>query len=152
VLARVPLASGMLTGRLSRDTAFGPDDHRRFNRYGEQFDVGETFAGVDYETGLAVVEELRTLVPERATMAQMALRWILMHEAVSATIPGAKTPEQARAIAGVADAVVVGSALVDRIARSLDDHGRAEAGLAAAVLGEVGELTEGVRGARRAAE
>ena len=103
VLARVPLASGLLTGKLTRETVFDPYDHREFNRHGESFDVGETFAGVDYETGLAVVEELRSLVPPGATMAQMALRWILMNEAVTAAIPGAKTPDQARANAAAAD-------------------------------------------------
>ena len=103
VLARVPLASGLLTGKLTRDTAFTSDDHRRFNRHGESFDVGETFAGVDYETGLTVVDELRAIVPQGATLAQAALRWILQHEGVTATIPGAKTPEQARANAAAAD-------------------------------------------------
>src|SRR4051794_6708107 len=96
VIARVPLASGLLTGKLRRDTRFAEDDHRSFNRHGEQFDAGETFAGVDYETGLDVVEQLRELVPEGATLAQLALRWILRFEAVSSVIPGAKTPEQAR--------------------------------------------------------
>jgi aryl-alcohol dehydrogenase-like predicted oxidoreductase len=103
VLARVPLASGLLTGKLTKDTVFDESDHRRFNRHGEAFDVGETFAGVDYETGLAVVDELRALVPAGATLAQMALRWILMSETVTAAIPGAKTPEQARANAAAAD-------------------------------------------------
>lgn len=103
VLARVPLASGLLTGKLARDTAFAPTDHRSYNRDGSSFDVGETFAGVDYETGLAIVEELRALVPEGATLAQLALRWILQHEGVTTTIPGAKTPEQARANAAAAD-------------------------------------------------
>jgi aryl-alcohol dehydrogenase-like predicted oxidoreductase len=103
VLARVPLASGLLTGKLSRATAFAADDHRLFNRHGESFDAGETFAGVDYETGLEVVDELRALVPEGATLAQAALRWILQHEGITATIPGAKTPEQARANAVAAD-------------------------------------------------
>ena len=84
-------------------TRFEPTDHRLYNRDGESFDRGETFAGVDYETGLEVVEALRELVPEGATMAQMALRWILMHDGVTATIPGAKTPEQARANAAAAD-------------------------------------------------
>ncbi len=103
VLARVPLASGMLTGKMTAATAFAQDDHRRYNRHGESFDMGETFAGVDYETGLAVVEELRALVPEGATLAQAALRWILQHEGVTTTIPGAKTPEQARANAAAAN-------------------------------------------------
>jgi aryl-alcohol dehydrogenase-like predicted oxidoreductase len=103
VLARVPLASGLLTGRMTAATRFEPTDHRLYNREGASFDRGETFAGVDYETGLEVVEALRELVPEGATLAQLALRWILMHEGVTATIPGAKTPEQARANAAAAD-------------------------------------------------
>jgi aryl-alcohol dehydrogenase-like predicted oxidoreductase len=95
ILARVPLASGLLTGKMTRQTTFDPDDHRQFNRYGESFDRGETFSGVDYETGLAAVEEIRKLVPAGATMAQFALRWILMFDAVSCVIPGAKRPSQA---------------------------------------------------------
>ncbi|HEY5495936.1 MAG TPA: aldo/keto reductase [Candidatus Limnocylindrales bacterium] len=117
VLARVPLASGLLTGKLSKETVFDESDHRRFNRHGESFDVGETFAGVDYETGLAVVEELRSLVPADATLAQMALRWILMSEAVTAAIPGAKTPEQARANAAAADLAPLPAATMEQIAR-----------------------------------
>ena len=103
ILARVPLASGLLTGKLSRESTFAADDHRRFNREGEAFDKGETFSGVPYETGLAAVEELRPLVPAGATLAQLALRWILMFDAVSCAIPGAKNPEQARANADAAD-------------------------------------------------
>jgi aryl-alcohol dehydrogenase-like predicted oxidoreductase len=103
VLARVPLASGLLTGKLGRESVFEPDDHRAFNRHGESFDVGETFAGLDYDTGLEVVEELRALVPEHATLAQLALRWILSWEGVTAAIPGARTPEQAHANAAAAD-------------------------------------------------
>jgi aryl-alcohol dehydrogenase-like predicted oxidoreductase len=103
VIARVPLASGLLTGKLSRESAFAPDDHRAYNRHGEAFDVGETFAGVPFEVGLQAVERLRPLVPEGATMAQFALRWILMHDGVTTTIPGAKSPEQARANAAAAD-------------------------------------------------
>jgi aryl-alcohol dehydrogenase-like predicted oxidoreductase len=95
ILVRVPLASGLLTGKMTRQTAFGPDDHRQYNRQGEAFDRGETFAGVDYEAGLEAAEELKALVPEGATMAQFALRWILMFDAVSCTIPGAKRPSQA---------------------------------------------------------
>lgn len=94
ILARVPLASGMLTGKMRADTHFDQDDHRAFNRHGEAFDRGETFSGVDYQTGLQAVDELRALVPQGMTMAQFALRWILMHDAVSTTIPGAKRPEQ----------------------------------------------------------
>lgn len=103
ILARVPLASGLLTGKMSRDTTFPAEDHRNFNRYGESFDVGETFSGVDYETGLAAVEELRPLLPEGASLAQMALRWILMFDAVSLAIPGAKNPQQAAANAAASN-------------------------------------------------
>jgi aryl-alcohol dehydrogenase-like predicted oxidoreductase len=95
ILARVPLASGLLTGKMTVDTGFPEDDHRNFNRYGESFDVGETFSGVDYETGLAAADRLRELVPEGTAMAQFALRWILMHEEVSSVIPGAKNRQQA---------------------------------------------------------
>ena len=95
ILARVPLASGLLTGKMTRATTFSADDHRSYNRDGEAFDKGETFAGVDYETGLRAVEELRPLVPVGATMAQLALRWILMFGAVTCTIPGARRPQQA---------------------------------------------------------
>lgn len=94
ILARVPLASGLLTGKMTRQTSFSEDDHRNFNRYGQAFDRGETFSGVDYETGLEAVDALRPLVPANATMAQLALRWILMFDAVSAVIPGAKNIQQ----------------------------------------------------------
>jgi aryl-alcohol dehydrogenase-like predicted oxidoreductase len=95
VIVRVPLASGLLTGKLTRNSQFAADDHRNFNRHGESFDKGETFSGIDYEEGLQVVEELRSLVPEGATLAQFALCWILMFPAVSTVIAGAKTPQQA---------------------------------------------------------
>ena len=95
ILARVPLASGMLTGKMTAQSQFAADDHRNFNRHGEAFDVGETFSGVPYEVGLAAVEELRKLVPAGATMPQLALRWILMFDAVTCAIPGAKRPAQA---------------------------------------------------------
>jgi aryl-alcohol dehydrogenase-like predicted oxidoreductase len=94
VLARLPLSSGMLAGKMTRATAFSADDHRAFNRHGEAFDRGETFSGIDYETGLAAVEELRALVPAGVSMASFALRWILMNPAVTCVIPGAKRPEQ----------------------------------------------------------
>ena len=122
VLARVPLASGLLTGKMTKATVFDPSDHRQYNRHGESFDVGETFAGVDYETGLAFVEELRALVPADATMAQMALRWILMNEAVTAAIPGAKTPEQARANAAASDLAPLPPAAMERIARLYEER------------------------------
>ena len=95
ILARVPLASGMLTGKMKPDSHFAADDHRLFNRHGEAFDMGETFSGVPYEVGLAAVEELRKLAPAGATLAQFALRWILMFDAVTCAIPGAKRPSQA---------------------------------------------------------
>ncbi len=94
ILARVPMASGLLTGKFTRESSFEKDDHRDFNRDGAAFDKGETFGGIDFNSGLDAVDELRSLVPEQATMAQFALRWILMHEAISCAIPGAKTPSQ----------------------------------------------------------
>ena len=103
VLARVPLASGMLTGKMRRDTKFESTDHREFNRHGEQFDKGETFSGVDFETGLQAVEELRTLCPQGWTLTQFALRWILMNDGVTCAIPGAKRPAQAEDNCAAAD-------------------------------------------------
>ena len=120
VLARVPLASGILTGKLRRDTAFDASDHRNYNRHGASFDVGETFAGVDYETGLEVAEALREIVSEGATLAQTALRWILMHEGITATIPGAKTPEQAVANAAAADLAPLSPAAMERVRELYD--------------------------------
>jgi aryl-alcohol dehydrogenase-like predicted oxidoreductase len=103
ILARVPLASGLLSGKMTKDSKFAKDDHRNFNRHGESFDVGETFSGVDFETGLNAVEELKSLVPNGYSMAQLALRWILMHPAVSTVIPGAKNPQQAKDNAKASD-------------------------------------------------
>ncbi|RYG34721.1 aldo/keto reductase [bacterium] len=94
ILARVPLSSGMLTGKMTRQTQFSADDHRAFNREGAAFDKGETFSGVDYGAGLDAVEELKGLIPEGESMARFALRWILMHDAVTCAIPGAKRPDQ----------------------------------------------------------
>jgi aryl-alcohol dehydrogenase-like predicted oxidoreductase len=94
IIVRVPLASGLLTGKMTRETNFEKDDHRNYNREGAAFDRGETFAGVDYEKGLRAVEELKRIQPKDFTMAQFALKWILMHDAVSCTIPGAKRPSQ----------------------------------------------------------
>jgi len=96
VIVRVPLASGLLTGKFSKDTSFAADDHRSFNRHGEQFDVGETFSGVDYASGVETADELKALVPPGASLTQLALRWILDHESVSTVIAGAKTSEQVR--------------------------------------------------------
>jgi aryl-alcohol dehydrogenase-like predicted oxidoreductase len=103
VIVRVPLASGLLSGKITRDTKFASDDHRNFNRNGESFDVGETFAGVPFEVGLQAVEEVRKLVPAGASMAAFALRWILMNDAVTVVIPGARNAEQAKGNAGAAD-------------------------------------------------
>ncbi len=103
ILARVPLSSGMLTGKFSKKSTFGNDDHRQYNRHGEAFDMGETFSGVDYDLSLEAVEKLRALVPEGMSMAQFALRWILMFDAVSCTIPGAKNSQQAHDNAQAAD-------------------------------------------------
>lgn len=103
ILARVPLASGLLTGKMKLDSAFDKDDHRAFNRHGEAFDRGETFSGVDYPTALQAVEELKAICPDGMTLAQFALRWILMHDAVSCAIPGAKRPSQAEENVKAAD-------------------------------------------------
>ncbi|MEN9936569.1 MAG: hypothetical protein RLZZ387_3148 [Chloroflexota bacterium] len=102
IIARVPLASGLLTGKLRADSSFSADDHRTFNRHGEAFDRGETFSGVDYATGLRAVEELRPLVPAGATLAQLALRWITMFPAVTCAIPGAKNAQQVEQNVGAA--------------------------------------------------
>jgi aryl-alcohol dehydrogenase-like predicted oxidoreductase len=103
IIARVPLASGLLSGRYDGSTTFSPDDHRTYNRHGEAFDVGETFSGVDYAVGLEAVERLRVLCPPGESMAAFALRWILDQSGVSVVIPGARTPVQARANAAAAD-------------------------------------------------
>jgi aryl-alcohol dehydrogenase-like predicted oxidoreductase len=103
IIARVPLASGLLSGRYRADTVFAANDHRNFNRRGEAFDVGETFSGVDYETGVAAAKEFTDLVPEGATPAQAALRWIVQQPGVTTVIPGARNVEQARANAAAAD-------------------------------------------------
>lgn len=120
IIARVPLASGLLTGKMKQDTEFAPDDHRAFNRYGEAFDRGETFSGVDYEVGLEAVEDLRPLVPPGATMAQLALRWILMFDAVSCTIPGAKRPAQAEDNVRAADLPLLSTETMTKIKEIYD--------------------------------
>jgi aryl-alcohol dehydrogenase-like predicted oxidoreductase len=103
IIARVPLASGLLSGRYDESTTFPEDDHRNFNRFGASFDVGETFAGVPYEVGVAAARELAALVPDGATMAQFALRWIIDQPGVTTVIPGARNADQARANAAAAD-------------------------------------------------
>lgn len=122
ILTRVPLASGMLTGKLTRASTFAADDHRQFNRHGEAFDRGETFSGVDYETGLQAVEELRPLVPQGATMAQFALRWILMFDAVSCAIPGGKTPAQVEDNVRAADLPPLSEATMTKVREIYDRH------------------------------
>jgi aryl-alcohol dehydrogenase-like predicted oxidoreductase len=115
ILARLPLSSGMLTGKMSSSSTFTEDDHRQFNRHGESFDRGETFSGLDYETGLQAVEELRPLVPPNMTMAQMALRWILMSPAVTCAIPGAKRPSQVEENVKAADLPVLSDSTMEQI-------------------------------------
>jgi aryl-alcohol dehydrogenase-like predicted oxidoreductase len=116
ILARVPLASGMLSGKITRDSQFAKDDHRAFNRHGEAFDRGETFSGVDFETGLRAVEELRSFVPKNATMAQLALRWILEFPAVTCAIPGAKRPAQVAENTAASDLKPLPKATMKKIA------------------------------------
>jgi len=117
VIVRVPLASGLLTGKMRSNTSFAADDHRAFNRHGEAFDRGETFSGVDYETGLQAVEELRALVPPGWSMPQFALRWILMHAAVSCVIPGAKTPQQAQDNTAAADLPDLSEEVMEKVSQ-----------------------------------
>jgi aryl-alcohol dehydrogenase-like predicted oxidoreductase len=116
IIARVPLASGLLTARMTPETVFAADDHRAYNRHGEAFDVGETFAGVPFETGIGAVSELTGARPEGSTMAQFALRWILMSDAVSTAIPGAKNAEQATANASVSDLPPIGGDTMGEVA------------------------------------
>jgi aryl-alcohol dehydrogenase-like predicted oxidoreductase len=120
ILARVPLASGLLTGKMTRQSTFAADDHRQSNRHGELFDVGETFSGVDFEAGLAAVEELRAVVPPGATLAQLALRWILMSDAVTCAIPGAKRPSQAEENARAADLATLTDAQMGKVREIYD--------------------------------
>ncbi|NJQ06967.1 aldo/keto reductase [Streptomyces lonarensis] len=103
IIARVPLASGLLSGRYTEETTFAPEDHRTYNRKGEAFDQGETFSGVDYETGVRAAREFAALAPEGATPAQTALRWIIQQPGVTTVIPGARNAEQARANAAAAE-------------------------------------------------
>jgi aryl-alcohol dehydrogenase-like predicted oxidoreductase len=130
IIARVPLASGLLSGRYDETTTFGADDHRTFNRHGESFDVGETFSGVDFTTGLEAVRRLLPEVPPGATMAQFALRWILDHPAVTVVIPGARNADQARGNAQAASLPPLPRSAHDTVQAVYDDlirpqvHGR----------------------------
>jgi aryl-alcohol dehydrogenase-like predicted oxidoreductase len=122
IIVRVPLASGLLSGKYTRQTTFAADDHRSFNRHGEMFDVGETFAGVPFEVGLDAVDQLRPLVSREATLAQLALRWILMHDAVSTIIPGARSPEQAQGNAAAAELPALDDGAMARIAAVYEER------------------------------
>ncbi len=115
VIVRLPLASGLLAGKYTTATTFPPQDHRTYNRDGAAFNVGETFAGLPFETGVELVERLRPLVPPGYTLAQMAVRWCLDHPAVTTVIPGARTAEQAKANAAAAALPPLPAALHDRI-------------------------------------
>jgi aryl-alcohol dehydrogenase-like predicted oxidoreductase len=126
ILARVPLASGLLSGKMTADRVFEEDDHRNFNREGQVFDRGETFSGVPFETGLAAAEGLKELVPEGYTLAQLALRWILMHPAVSCAIPGAKRPDQVEDNVAAADMPPLSDEVMDRIREIYDRSIRQE--------------------------
>ena len=122
IIVRVPLASGLLTGKMKPDTSFAADDHRLFNREGQVFDRGETFSGVDFAVGLEAAEELRSLVPQGASMAQFALRWILMFDAVSAAIPGAKSPAQVQDNVSAADLPPLSQAQMETVRLIYDRH------------------------------
>jgi aryl-alcohol dehydrogenase-like predicted oxidoreductase len=122
ILARVPLASGLLTGKMRADTKFEVDDHRQFNRHGEEFDRGETFSGVDYQAGLQAVEELRAFVPPGSMLSQFALRWILMFDAVTCAIPGAKNPSQAEQNVRAAEMPEISVAVMDEVKKIYDDR------------------------------
>ena len=126
VIVRVPLSSGMLTGKMTRQTTFSPTDHRNFNREGKSFDKGETFSGVDYETGLEAVDEIRKLLPAGVTMAQLALRWILMFDAVSCVIPGAKRPAQVEDNLAAAELPPLDKATMTRLGEIYDQYVRAQ--------------------------
>ncbi|WP_439626882.1 aldo/keto reductase [Shinella sp.] len=121
IIARVPLASGLLSGKFKRDTKFEATDHRLFNRNGEAFDVGETFSGVPYEAGLDAVERIRPLVSGDTTMAKFALRWILMFDAITVAIPGARNPAQARSNAEAAALPALPKEVMDEIVKIYDE-------------------------------
>ena len=125
VIARVPLASGLLSGRMKPDTVFQADDHRNYNRHGEHFDAGETFSGVDYETGLKAVDELRSWVPPNASVAQFALRWILMFEAVTSVIPGSRRVAQVEENVRAGSLPPLSDATMEAIRGIYDRHIRA---------------------------
>ncbi|MFI5756925.1 aldo/keto reductase [Streptomyces sp. NPDC051569] len=125
IIARVPLASGLLTGKYTKDTVFAANDHRTYNRHGEAFDQGETFSGIDYETGLAAAAEFAGLVPEGATQAQTALRWIIQQPGVTTVIPGARSVEQARGNGAAAALPPLPQATLDAVRELYDRRLRA---------------------------
>ena len=122
ILARVPLASGMLTGKMKPDSTFAPEDHRAFNRDGEAFDRGETFSGVDYDVALQAVEELKAICPAGMSLVQFALRWILMFDAVTCAIPGAKRPSQAEENIAAAEMPSLSDATMAEVRRIYDQY------------------------------
>ena len=130
IIARVPLASGLLSGRYTRETVFAESDHRSFNRRGEAFDVGETFSGVDYETGVQAAAQFSDLAaelgPDGATPAQVALRWVVQQHGVSTVIPGARNADQARANAAAAELPALGDELLEAVARLYDEQLRSQ--------------------------
>ncbi len=125
ILARVPLASGLLTGKFTSASMFASDDHRNFNRHGEEFDRGETFSGVGFESSLTAVDELKAITPPGITLAQFALRWILMFEAVTCAIPGAKRSEQEEQNAAAADMPQISAETMAEVRSIYDRHIRA---------------------------
>ena len=120
ILARVPLASGLLTGKFNKTSKFESDDHRKFNRQGEAFDHGETFSGVDYNIGLETVKELKSVCPENLSMVQFALRWILMYDAVTCAIPGAKRVEQVEKNLSAADLLPLSTNTMEKVKEIYD--------------------------------
>jgi aryl-alcohol dehydrogenase-like predicted oxidoreductase len=122
IIARVPLASGLLSGRYTRETVFAENDHRTYNRHGEAFDQGETFSGVDYASGVEAAAEFAGLAPEGVTPAQTALRWIIQQPGVTTVIPGARSPEQARANAAAADVAPLPESTIDAVREVYDQR------------------------------
>jgi len=121
IIARVPLASGLLSGKYDASTVFAPTDHRSYNRHGEAFDVGETFAGVPFDVGVVAAQRVAALTPDGATTAQLALRWLIDQDGVSAVIPGARNPEQARGNAAAAGLAPLDAAQLDALRAIYDD-------------------------------
>ncbi|MFP4005162.1 MAG: aldo/keto reductase [Candidatus Hadarchaeia archaeon] len=122
IIARVPLASGLLTGKMDEDTEFPEEDHRKFNREGDAFDVGETFAGVDFKKGLEAVEELKKIKPDEMSCAQFAIKWILMHEAVSCVIPGGKKPWQVEENTAASDLPDLNDETMERVEEIYEEY------------------------------